>query len=262
MTTLSDAPRRRHRGRNALIALVILVILLVIAAIVADGFVRRTEAQVVESNIRTSLAIPASTPVDVTVGGTSAILQYLAGKLDRVDVEVPSVTAGGFSGAASLTAKGISTGSSGAVDSATLSISTDQAGLKKLLAGFSTVNVTSVAIASGAVKIGTSVSVLGLKVPVAASVIPSAVNGKLVLTPRSFVINGATIPAADVAGKLGGIADSLTKPQTVCVADQLPKALRLDTARVAGTSLRLSVSGTSLVLNNDLFANKGTCQGQ
>jgi hypothetical protein len=262
VTTLSDQPRRRHRGRNALIAIVIVVVLLVVAAIVADGVVRQQEAKAIESNVRTSLAIPASTPVDVTVGGSSAILQYITGKLQRVDVGVPSLTVGGFAGAARLTAEGISTGTSGSVDSATLVFSTDQTGLKKLLAGFTTVKVTSVSIASGAIKVGSSVSVLGLTVPVAATLVPSAVNGNLQLTPRAFVINGATIPAADLKGKFGGIADSLTKTQTICVADQLPKTFHLDSAKVAGSSLELSVSAKSLVLNSDLFANKGTCPGQ
>jgi hypothetical protein len=262
VTALSDAPRRRHRWRNALIALVIVLALLVVAALVADGVVRKQEASVVESGIRTSLAIPASTPVDVTVGGTSAILQYLSGKLERVDVAVPSLTIGGFAGAASLTAQGISTGTAGSVDSAKLVFSTDQNGLKKLLAGVSSVNIRSVSIASGAIKIGTTVSVIGLKVPVAAALTPSAVDGKLLLTPRSFVVNGATIPAADLRGRFGEIADSLTKTQTICVADQLPRALALDSAAVSGSSLVLGVSAKSLVLNSDLFASKGTCPGQ
>lgn len=259
MSGSTTAPRRRHRRRNTFIALAILVVLVVVAAIIADGIVRRVEAQTIETRIRSSLAIPTSTSVDVTVDGSSAILQYLAGKLTRVEVSISPLALDGFSGNAKLTAEGISTGGSGTVEHAKLVFSMDKEGLKKLLAGFTTVKISSVSIDSGAVKVATSASIFGLTIPISAAFVPSATSGELVLTPESFAIDGATITAAELKGKFGGIAGTLTKTQKVCVANQLPKALTLESVRVQSHSLILAVSGSSLALNGSLFDAKGTC---
>jgi hypothetical protein len=251
-------PAARKR-RTPLIVLAVIVVLVVIAAIVLDGVARSYAQNLIETKVRSALSLPASTPVDVTVGGTSVLLQLASGALEQVDVSVPQLAVGDLSGAADLSVKGVPIDTSKPIDSANVAFTIDQAGVQKLLKSFSGVPVSSATIRNGAVRLTGDVSLFGLKIPITVVEKPSAINGKLGLTPSAFEVNGASFTPATLTKTFGSLGETLSKTQQLCIASALPKAFTLDRVSVVGKSVRLVVSAKSVVLNDQLFSVKGVC---
>jgi hypothetical protein len=253
-----ERPRRARSRARGLIAVVLLVVL-VVAAVVLDGVARGYAANLIETKVRSSLSLPASTPVAVTVGGFSVLAQLATGSLERVDVTVDSLPVGDLTGNATLTATGVPIDQSKAIGAARLVFTVDQSQVQKLLAGYGSVPITSLSLGAGVVRVGTAFSVLGLSLPVSLSLAPSAVGGQLVLTPRSVTIGGKALTPSDIRSSFGSVADSVLAPQKICVAEYLPKALRLEAVTVTGSSVQLAVGGSSVVLNDTLLKTKGVC---
>ena len=258
---MTDAPavRRRHPGRTALIVLAVLVVLIVVALFVVDGLVRTTVERTIETQARSSLNVPASTPIDATVGGGPVLLQLAAGSLDHVDIRSKGLAIGALTGDAHVVATGLPLDQSQSIDTLKVSFATGQAGLQKLLANITNGAVDSASIASGAVKVTTTLKVLGFSVPVGISAVPAAVNGELTLTPKSFEVAGNTVDPSALTSTLGSVAEPLTKTQTICVASSLPKGFTLRSVTIAGSTIALSVSASHVVLAEKTFTTVGTC---
>jgi hypothetical protein len=235
------------------------LVLLVAAVIVLDGAARSYASTMIADKVRSSLSIPASEPVDVTVGGASVLLQLLSGKLDRVDVDVPTLSIGNLTGDGSLTATGIPIDQSKPVDALQVRFSADQAGLQKLLAGVTGLPANTVALANGAVQVSTSISVFGQALPVGISFTPAAKSGELQLTPTSVQVSGKTFTATELKTTLGSAGASLLNTRQVCVANQLPAGFTLDSVTVSGSTLSLAVSAKQVAMSTAVLSSKGSC---
>lgn len=252
----TEIVRRRGRGW---IGLGVFLVIVIIAGLALDNGARWYVGNVIESKARSSLSLADSTPVTVTIAGTSVLYQVLTGTFQRVDVAIDKLGVGDLSGRATLTATGVPLSQSKPIDSARVVFVAGPDELKKLLAGFTGLPVTSVTIASGAVQLGTTISALGLSVPVAIAFVPSAVDGQLALTPKSLVVNGATATPAGLRATFGPLAEPVLATQKICVAKYLPKQLPLASVTVTGSSLELAVSGRSVILSTSLLSTKGVC---
>jgi len=252
----TEIVRRRGRGW---IGFGIFLVIVITGAVVLDNVARGYVGGLIEAKARSSLALPDSTPVTVTVGGTSVLYQAATGKFERVDVAIAKLGVGDLSGKAILTVTGVPLRQSKPIESARVAVVTSEDELKKLLAGFTTLPVTSVKIASGAVQIGTTVTALGVAVPVMIAFVPSAVDGQLALSPKSLVVNGATVTPAGLRATFGALADPVLATQKICVAKYLPKQLPLDSVTVKGSSLELAVAGKAVTLSSALLTIKGVC---
>jgi hypothetical protein len=235
------------------------LVLIVAGLIVLDGAARSYASTMIADKVRSSMSIPASEPVDVTVGGPSVLLQLISGKLDQVDVDVPTLSVGNLSGAGSLTATGIPIDQSQPVDTLKVRFSTDQAGLQKLVAGFTSLPVNSVTLVNGAVQVSTSLSVFGQSLPVGIAFTPSAKSGELQLTPTSVQVAGQTVTAEQLSTTFGSVAESLLDTRQLCVANQLPAGFTLDSVTVSGSTLSLAVSAKKVPISASVLSSKGTC---
>jgi hypothetical protein len=254
-----EVPRRKWRGVGPVIVLVIVVALLTLAFFVVDNVARTYAANLIETKVRSSLALPKTTPVDVTIGGTSVLLQLAAGKLDQVDIAIDRLNVGDITGDATLTARGIPIDQSKPIDDARLVFTVDQEQLQKLLAGLKVDPTSTVAVKSGAVQLGVTIKVLGISLPVGISLIPAVVDGQIALTPQSIELNGKTVTQAEIASSLGSVGSELVATRKVCVASLLPKDFVLDSIAVKGESLSLAVTARSILLNSRLLSTKGVC---
>lgn len=249
---------RRRRGRGW-IGLGVFLVILIVILVALDNGARWYLGSVIANKARSSLSLADSTPVTVKIGGASVLYQAATGRFQRVDVTIASLGVGALSGKATLTATGVPLSLSKPSNSVRVMFTASPDELKKLLAGSTPLPVTSVKIASGAVQVGTTVSALGITVPIAIAFVPSAVDGELALTPKSLVVNGATVTPDGLRATLGGLADSVLATQKICVAKYLPKQLPLESVRVNGASLELAVAGKSVTLNSGILATKGVC---
>lgn len=254
-------PRRRPRRAGLGVAIALLV-LLVIAYVIADGIVRSQAVKQIEQRVRSAASLAPSTPVDVTVGGASVLLQLTGGRLSHVEIAVDNLFVGSLQGNAKITATGVPIDPRQTINSASLEFTMDHTQLAPLLAGYAKaagVPVGSVTIANGAVQAGTSFSILGVKLPVAISLTPSVSNGQLALTPQTVTIGGRTLTADQVKTQFATIADAVLKTQQICVAGSLPRALTLESVVITGSLVHLTESGKNLTLNDSFLTTKGVC---
>ncbi len=251
--------RKRHRGRTAIIVLAIVVVLLVVAAVVLDNVARGYAENLIQTKVRSALSVPDSTPVDVTVEGTSVLYQLATGTFQKIDVDLPKVSIGALSGSATLSVEGVPVDQTQPIEGGTIVVSTDQAGLKQLLKSFSGIPVTSVALVGDAVRLGGSFDIFGIKIPVKVTLTPGAKNGRLTLTPKSFQVNGAEFSAAQLSKNFGVLASGITGTQSLCIASALPKPLQLHQLSITGTTVTVSGTISPVVLNGAAFTSKGTC---
>ena len=252
----SEIIRRRGRGW---IGLAVFLVILIVIVVALDNGARWYVGNVIATKARSSLSLADSTPVSVKIGGASVLYQAAIGKFQRVDVAIDKLGIGDLSGKATLTATGVPLSQSKPIDEVRVVFVVGPDQLKKLLAGFTGLPVTSVTIASDAVQLGTTITALGVAIPVAIAFVPSAVDGQLALIPKSLVVNGATVTPDSLRATFGALADPVLVTQKLCVAKYLPKQLPLESVTVKGSSLELAVSGRSVVLSTSLLATKGVC---
>ncbi|MCU1412679.1 MAG: hypothetical protein JWN80_19 [Microbacteriaceae bacterium] len=255
----SPTKKKRHRGRTALVVLAIIAVLLIVGGVILDNVARSYAENLVQTKVRSALSVPASTPVDVKVEGTSVLYQLATGRLQKIDVTLPKVSIGALTGSAKLAVDGVPVDQSQPIDGGTLVVSTDQAGLRELLKSFSGIPVTSVDLVGGAVRLGGSFDIFGLKIPLTVTLTPGVKDGKLTLAPKAFELNGSSITAAQLAKSFGGLASGITGTQSLCIASALPKPLHLKSLVIKGTTVTVAGTISPVVLNATAFTTKGTC---
>jgi len=248
-------PKRKRRWLAPVIVVGTLIVLLVVAFFIVDGFARDAAEKLVGDQVRSSLSLPETTPVDVDIHGTSVLLQALGGSLERVDIAVADLAVGDLRGDAKLVATSVPIDQTQPIGGARLEFTIGQGDVQKLLGGLSGLPASSATIDDGAVKLATEFRLLGLAIPIGATVGLSADAGQLVITPESVELNGASVTADQLPSPVRGLFDT----QNICVATLLPQAFTLDSVKVKDDSVVLEVSGSSITLNSALFSSKGTC---
>ena len=253
-------PTRRRRSSLRFVLTAGILSLLVVGVIVADGAARSAVSEQISKQVRSSLAVPVGTPVDVSVGGTSVLLQLLSGSLDRVDVGIARVSLGGLTGSAQLTASGIPLDTSKPTALARFVFVTDQTALKTLFSGVPDLSPKTIKIADGKVTLGTEVTLAGFSLPVGIEFRVSANRGQLQLTPASIIINKLSFTAEQLkASAFGSLTDALFVDHTVCIAQLLPEGFTLESVYVSDKTIQLTVSAEDVVLDGKLLSSRGSC---
>lgn len=254
-------PKRKRRGwLIALIVVGVLVVLGVVAFLIADAVAKDYAKDYVRARIVEVLRLPADADVAVDLGGGSMILQALAGRVDTVDVEVPDAAFGDLNGRLELHAEGVPLDAAAAVDVLGVEFSLAAEDLAALSQGEDTETAPDFAIVDGELTLSSEFELFGVMLPWGLAAVPSAADAELVLTPTRLTIGEATFTAGeDDDSFLGLIAQALLQPQSLCVASEVPQALTLVDAAVAGEELVLSFRGDGASLGGVEFSTPGTC---
>lgn len=254
-------PRKKRRGwLIALIVVGVLVVLAIVAFLVAEAVAKNYARDYVRSRIVEVLKLPADAQVDVELGGGSIILQALSGKVDAVDVAVPDAAFGELTGDLTLHAEGVPLDAAAPVDVLGVQFGVGADDLAALGEGADAGTAPAFAFADGEVTISSQFELFGASIPLGFSLVPSAADGALVLTPTSLTIGEQTFEAGTDDGSfLGQIARALFQPQTLCVAGSVPQALVLDDAAIRGDELQLSFRGDGAALGGPEFSTPGVC---
>ncbi|GAA4665761.1 LmeA family phospholipid-binding protein [Frondihabitans cladoniiphilus] len=249
------SPKRRRRGRTAVIVLVVIVVVLVILAVIADFAARNYAENRAEKQIESNLPTGTTGTVDVKIHGFSVILQALSGSLSDVNLSSSDIVASGVPLIFSADVKDVplkSGGETGAVD-ATVKLS--QAALNKsaVLGGVT----GQVALGSGDFTYDSSIKFLSLSIGYRVTVDPSLSDGgkQLVLTPtKADVTNGGS--AFDVSTLLNFLKSS---PPKVCIAESLPAGSSVTKVAVTPKQVTLDLHNTGLPLSSAGLSTKGSC---
>ena len=255
-------PRKKRRGGLiALIVIGVLVLLAVIGFFVAESFAKDYARDYVRGRIVEVLQLPADAEVAVDVGGGSIILQALAGRIQTVEVDVPEVSFGTLVGSARIHAEGVPLDETAPVDELGITFSVDEEDVAALAGNLSGLELSSVELEEPAIVVASVFSLFGIEIPVGMSIVPSAAEGDIVFTPSAITLGDDeyTVEEVEENGFFAALAGPLLQQQSACIADQLPAALVLTDAAVAGERLRLVISGDGAALGGPGLSTLGTC---
>jgi hypothetical protein len=255
-----EPPKRRRRGWIvALVVVGILVVLGIVAVVVAEAIAKDYARDYVRARLVEVLNLPADAELDVDLGGGSIILQALAGRVDSVDVDVPEATFGDLTGGLRLSAEGVPLDAAAPVDALRIHFAIGADDLAALGQGDGG-NAPEFAFVDGEVALSSSFDLFGASIPLGFTLVPSAADGALVLTPTSITIGEQTFAAGgEDSSFLGQLAATFLQPQTLCIAGSVPQALVLTDATVAETELVLAFSGDGAALGGPELSTPGTC---
>lgn len=253
-----EVPRRR-RPLVALSVVILILGMLVVVAVVVDSAVRTTVEERIGGEIRGALALPSDAPLDVEIGGTSMLLQLLAGSIDRVKVESESVTLGGLTGPARLVARGVPTDTSRPVDSVALEFGATEESLTAISANLSGLPITSVAIDHDEIDVSASFEALFISLPLGVGLRPAADQGQIAFTPTSIRLGDAEFDAGELRDRFGALGERALQTQNLCIAQYLPASLALEDVRLDDPRMVLTFGGSDVLLDEASLSVVGNC---
>jgi hypothetical protein len=255
-------PKKRRRGWIiALIVVAIALLLGFIAFLVGEGFAKDYARDYVRTRVIAVLGLPEDAKVDVELGGGSIIVQALAGRIESVDVSVPTVTFGDLTGAAELHAEGVPLAETSPVDVFRVKFSVAEEDLVAIAGSLSGLTLESIELDEPEIVVSSAFNIFGIPFPLGMSLEPSAVDGELVFTPTSVTVAQNTFAADDILADplFGPFARDLLKQQSVCIAGFLPQALVVTGAEVDGDKLVLGFTANGVALGGPEMSTLGTC---
>lgn len=205
---------------------------------------------VIEGAVRTELGLSDDHPVEVDLGG-SALLGAMRGGVNDVTVAAPGVPI-----VEGLTADArVHVGftpfnpTKGKLQDATAALTVPQAELG------STVELLTQGIAqTGKVSgddlvVGRSLELFGQDVSLSASLRLGVDNGEVTVEPTGVKAAGFDLSADQLGQATGSLLDPILKPQTLCIADRLPRGVELtdiDLSSTGSVTLRAALAPTLL----------------
>jgi hypothetical protein len=260
-STVVVEPRRRHRGRRALVTLLVVLVVLVAAFFVADYFAKQYAASYVQQKVATALDLSSTAPVHVDLGSGSILLQAATGSINDVTVTVSPLVVDGLTGSATLTAHGVPLSQTVPVQQLEVDVAVPQAtitqAIKKVpeLAQFS----PTVTVSGQDVSVAGSFSVFGFVQHLSVSMTPKVTAGVPSFTIVTAKFDGSTISVTQLDKDVPGLATVLQSGTSLCIANELPKVFVLTGISIQGQSLVSAFSGNGVELNSASLAQRGTC---
>jgi len=260
-TTIVEVPRKKHRGRKALIAILVIVVLLVVAFFVADYFAKKYATAYVRTQIASSLGLQSTAPVTVDLGSGSILLQAATGAIDHVNVGVNPIVLDGLSGSATLVATGVPLNQTTPVKTLDVKVFVPTTTITTAISRIPALkSLKPVVRMSGTrVTVTGTVFVFGFPQGIGATLTPKVTKGVPGFTINSANFDGATVTAAVLNRYLPGLTTLLESGTSLCIANDLPKAFTLTGIAVQGQNLVSTFIGNGVELNGTALAQKGTC---
>jgi len=252
---MSDAGTVKRRARWPWVLVIILVVLAVLA-VAAELITRAVLPGVVRGIVVEQLDLPQEQQLDVEAQGL-LLPQLIGGRLDELHLTTDSVTIGGITGAADVTAVGVPLGG-GDISDAHGTVRIDQGQFTALVAA-SELPIDEISFAAPDVTAAGSFAVFGVPVPVSVTVTPAADAGELLLTPVEARIGGVALNAAEIADRFGGIAEQLTEPQRICIADQLPAGITMTGLQIDGEQAVIDIDVDGAIVTDSSLQENGSC---
>ncbi|WP_160173255.1 LmeA family phospholipid-binding protein [Microbacterium sp. CH12i] len=248
----------QQKPRRARWPWVLLIVVVVIAAlaVAAEFLARSILPGIVRGIVVEQLELPADQQLDVEASGI-LLPQLIGGKLDELHLSTESVTIGGITGAADVTAFGVPL-QGGDLTDARGTVRIDQNQFTALVAA-SDLPIDEITFAAPDVTASGSLAILALPIPVSLTVTPSADAGELVLTPIELQVAGLTLNAAQIADRFGDAAAQLTQPQRVCIADQLPAGLTMTGLSIEGSAAIIDIDVDGAIVTDQSLQDNGVC---
>jgi hypothetical protein len=258
---VANAPRKKHRGRRALIVLLVIVIVLVAGFFVGDYFAKKFATSYVRDQVASSLGLPSTTPVTVDLGPGSILLQAATGEINDVNIAIDPIVLDGLSGSATLTAHGVPLNQTSPVKTLDVKVIVPTSTVSTAISQVPSLKSLKpkVTIAGKHVAVAGTVYVFGFPQSIGVTLTPKVTKGVPGYTIDTATFDGATVAASVLDRYLPSLTTLLESGTSLCIADQLPKAFTLTSIAVHGQTIVSTFTGNGVELNAAALSQKGSC---
>lgn len=259
--TPARTPRARRRRRRWpwIVALIVLAALAVAAWFVGEQIARDAVTTTIREQVITQLGLPAGQQVDVVVAG-AVLPQLIRGTLDDVTISSDDVALEAFSGDVTVHAQDLAIRGDAGSGSATATVVLDEEQLRTLLSTVQNFPVESLGLVEPDLTVSTELSLFGITLPVGVALTPTAVEGDIVLTPVSLQLAGSDISAADLKTRFGGLAETVLRDWTICIARYIPSGATLTGIAVTGDQVVADLDIDPAIATDPALQEVGTCE--
>jgi hypothetical protein len=240
------------------VALLVVVGLAVAAWFAGEWLARDLVVKTVREQVITQLSLPADQEVDVTVEG-AVLPQLIRGSLDDITVSSDDVKLGAFVGDVTVRAQDVVIRGDATAGVASATVVLDPPQLRTLLSTVESFPADSVDVAEPNVTIATELNLFGVGLPIGVALTPTAVDGDIVLTPESLQLAGNDISADALRDQFGGLADTVLRDWTICIAEYLPAGVQLSSVVVAGDRVIADLDIDGAIAGDATLQELGTC---
>ncbi len=227
--------------------------LLIVGYIVADQALRGVMEQQIDDEVTAGLPENVSVDPVVTVGGASAIAQYLSGSLDSVIVEADPITVDGVRLSAHLEAQGVPIDADKPVRDIQATAVIDQAALNSWTAASG--EPGTVVLGDETVGYDGVVSLFGFEIGYNVAAVPVIDGPWIDLQPKTASVTNGSLQL-DVKELLGALSD---KNVRICAAQYLPAGISLSSIQVQPGEATVKLTGTDLMLAQLDEGTSGSC---
>jgi hypothetical protein len=250
-------PVRRRRGHGVLITVVVLLFALValaVAAVIGDNAFRANAETQIAKSVEQSLPKGVTGSIQAEVRGPSAILQWLHGSFDDVDLTAQHLRVLGAPAQAHVVARGLPTSGDGTVRSASGSLTIAQATIDEL-APIAAADAGKPRLGNGTVSTSLERTVLGLPITVDVTLRPTLQGSSIHLAPTKAQLRSGAVSVPGTAL----IQTLLPNGISVCAAQYLPPGVRLTALDTRIGSVRLGLVAKNLDLQALQRGEHGSC---
>lgn len=260
-TIVVETPRRKHRGRRALIAIIVVIVLLVVAFFTADYFAKQYATSYVQKQVATALGLSSTAPVDVSLGSGSILLQAAKGTIDNVAVDVNPLVIDGLPGSATLTAHGVPLSSTVPVQQLQINVTVPQTTITQAIAKVPALAQykPKVTVSGKDVTVTGSVSIFGFAQRIGVTMVPKVNAGAPSFAIQTAQFGAATVSVARLDRYIPGLSNLLRSGTSLCIANVLPKSFVLTSISLQNQSVVSTFTGNGVELNDATLTQRGTC---
>lgn len=254
----SETPPEKKRRWPWLVGILIVITLAVGAWFAGEFIARGIVTTAIREQVVTQLSLPADQQIDIDLPG-QVLPQLISGRIDDLTLSSENVAFGDLSGDIVVRAAGIPIRGDAPAESASATVTLDEAQVQALLATIEDFPADTVAIDEPDIAVSMTLRVLALELPVGVGLAPSAVAGGLVLTPTTLRVADAEISAEALVDQFGAIARTVVRDWEVCTAQYLPAGVSLTDVSVQGQTVLADLAIDGAIITDPALQQNGTC---
>lgn len=251
--------KRRRRVWPWIVTPIVVAGLLVGAWFAGEWVARDVVTKTIREQVITQLSLPADQRVKVVIEG-AVLPQLIVGTLQDVTVSSEDVQLQAFTGDVTVHGRNIAIRGDVGAGEATATVVLDEAQLRTLLSTVPEFPLESLALAAPNLTFSSELSLFGITLPVGIALTPSAAAGDIVLTPASVQLAGSDISAADLKSRFGGLAETVLREWTVCIAQYIPAGATLTGIEVTGDEVVAELDVSPAIATDPALQEVGSCR--
>jgi hypothetical protein len=237
------------------------VLALLVAIGVAADFGARSFAEgLLRDQIVQGLALPEGTELSVEIGPGSIIGQALGGRINSVTVSADAAALGVLTGDLQIVATGIPVDVTQPISGLRAQLIIAEGDLQPLVGTVGELPIQGLTLANSSIVVSTETSLFGKAIDVVVTLVPSAQDGQLILTPVAVTAGGLELSLEAAAQwPYSLVLQPVVKPHPLCVAQYLPQAAKLSAAAVINNSLVLEFTANNVIIGDGGLTTLGSC---